>query len=128
MKQLTHFQNLVYILGGIILLLGLLLWLPRIEAAPYIYCAGALMFASMQLLARYDGRSLTIRRLRHQQIAGALCLVLSGAFMIGNIYNLPYCRRNEWVVVLMIGCIFEVYTAFRIPSEMKKGEQTKRTS
>lgn len=120
MKQLTKLQNFLYRTGGILLLAGLILWIPRIAFAPYIYCIGALLFAAMQMQASYEGKNFTIKRLRRQQIIGALCLVLAGAVMLAGNHDIPYCRRNEWVVVLMIGCLFEIYTAFRIPAEMEK--------
>ena len=45
----------------------------------------------------------TSRRLRRQQIFGALLLVLTGAFMF-------FTRGNEWIVSLTIAAILELYT------------------
>jgi uncharacterized membrane protein HdeD (DUF308 family) len=120
MKQLTPLQNFLYRLGGILLLAGLLLWIPRLQFAPYVYTLGALLFGSMQVCQRYDGRRTTVRRLRRQQILGASLLVFTGVMMIASLFNVRYCTRNEWVVCLLIAAVFEIYTAFRLPAELSK--------
>ena len=58
-------------------------------------------------------KSKTLRRLRIQQIFGALALILTGAFMFTT-------RGNEWIACLTIAAILELYTAFRIPQEEEK--------
>lgn len=120
MKTLTPIQIFIYRLGGILILLGIILWMPRFYFAPYIYCAGAIAFASMQFLQRYEGRSLIIRRLRKQQLLGAFFFLVTGALLIGSTLHLPYLQHNEWAIGLTIAAIFELYTAFRIPVELKK--------
>lgn len=77
----------------------------------------------MQMLARYEGTSIVIRRLRRQQIIGALLLLLSGAAMFANIYGITYLRHNEWLAVLAIAAVLELYTAFRIPQELRKEQR-----
>jgi uncharacterized membrane protein HdeD (DUF308 family) len=115
MKSLSKFQNLIYNLGGVLLLLGAVMPLiqPASSFAPYVFCCGTLMFSSMQLLARYDGEDLVVRRLRRQQILGAVLLVFAGVLMFVT-------HRNEWVVCLTIAAVLQLYTAFRIPSELEK--------
>lgn len=120
MKPLTPFQNILYRLGGILLLVGLVLWIPRLQFAPYIYTAGALLFASMQGGQSYEGHRPVMRRLRRQQILGAALLVFAGVMMIAGLFDVSYCSRNEWVICLVIAAVFEIYTAFRIPAEMSK--------
>lgn len=120
MKNLTPIQNFIYRLGAILIILGIILWMPRLFFAPYIYCVGAIAFASMQFLERYEGRSLVIRRLRKQQLLGAFFFLITGVLLIGSTLHFPYLQHNEWVIGLTIGAIFELYTAFRIPAELKK--------
>lgn len=81
------------------------------------------MFASMQMLASYEGDSIVIRRLRRQQVLGALLLIVSGAMMFGHHYHMTYMRHNEWMVVMLIAAVFELYAAFRIPYELAKEEK-----
>ena len=54
-------------------------------------------------------------RLRRQQMLGAALLVLAGVMML-------IWHRNEWVLCLTIAAVLELYTAFRIPQEMKNEE------
>lgn len=153
MKPLTKLQQLLYILGGVMILIGAAAFVitgfpvgagfetphsnashclgTPFDASPLvssphawwpviIYSVGAILFASMQLLARYEGTSVVLRRLRRQQILGALLLVLSGAAMFANIHGITYLRHNEWLAILAIAAVLELYTAFRIPQELKK--------
>ena len=64
-------------------------------------------------MTRYEGKNLIVRRLRRQQILGAVLLVFAGVLMF-----VP--KHNEWVLCLTVAAILELYTAFRIPSELEK--------
>jgi hypothetical protein len=33
------------------------------------------------------------------------------------------CKHNEWILCLLVGCLCELYTAFRIPQELEKEKQ-----
>lgn len=125
MKKLNKIQTLLFRLGGIAMLVGAVLNPLESKVAPYIYCVGALMFASMQMMESYEGNSFVIRRLRRQQIIGSLLLMLSGVAMFGNAFRIEYMRHNEWLIVMLIAAILELYTAFRIPAELKKEEDKK---
>ena len=106
-------QQATYIIGGILLLLGAILYITKWVWAPYIYIAGSFMFGAMQMLDRYTGTNIILQRLRRQQIVGAIALMLTGILMLAS-------KQNEWLLCLLIGCIFELYTAFRIPQEYEK--------
>lgn len=99
--------------GAILLLLGAMLQITRWELSPVIYTIGAVLFAYVQVMDGYQGQNLIIRRLRRQQILGAVLLVFAGVLMF-------VMKRNEWIVCLTIAAILELYTAFRIPAEMEK--------
>ena len=120
MKQLNPLQNIIFQLGGILVIVGIVLWTPRMAIAPYLFCLGTFMFASMQMLCSYEGSSFIIKCLRRQQVFGALCLVASGIMMIGGTLHWRYMSRNEWILALTIAAVFDLYTAFRIPMELKK--------
>lgn len=124
MKQLTKFQNLLFQLGGILLVAGAILPMVRELAAyaPIVFSAGALLFGSMQLLQRYDGPNIVVRRLRRQQILGAFFLMFAAALMVMKQYHvgpIPI-RGDEWKVALIVAAILELYAAFRIPAELEK--------
>jgi hypothetical protein len=110
MKQI---QKYIYIVGGILLVIGAALYVTRWVVAPYIYVVGSFMFGAMQMADRYEGSNFVIRRLRRQQVLGALMLMLTGIAMF-------VCKYNEWIVCLLIACLLELYTAFRLPQELEK--------
>ena len=103
----------IYIMGGVLLVIGAALYVTHWTWAPYIYIAGSFMFGAMQMLDRYTGKNLILRRLRRQQLLGAIALMLTGILMLT-------CKHNEWILCLLVGCLTELYTAFRIPAEMEK--------
>lgn len=100
--------------GAILLLIGAVLQVNQLIVAPYVYTVGALLFGYVQIVGgRYEGANLVIRRLRRLQIFGAVMLVITGVIMFTW-------HHNEWVIAMTIAAIFELYTAFRIPIELKK--------
>ena len=108
-------QQAIYILGGILLVAGAALYITRWAWVPYMYITGSFMFAAMQMLDRYTGKNLVLRRLRRQQLLGAIALMLAGVLML-------VCEHNEWILCMLVGCLVELYTAFRIPQEYEKEE------
>lgn len=99
--------------GAVLILIGAGSYITGWLLSPYLYTVGAVLFAIAQLISRYEGNNLVIRRLRRQQIFGALLLLVTSVCM----FTL---HRNEWIVCLTIAAILELYTAFRIPAEMEK--------
>lgn len=100
--------------GAGLLLLGAVLQITRWDFAPFMYTVGAVMFGYVQVMGnRYDGKNFIVKRLRRQQIFGAIALVFAGVLMFTM-------NRNEWIVCLSIAAILELYTAFRIPQKLDK--------
>ena len=108
-------QQAIYILGGILLVAGAALYITGWAWVPYMYITGSFMFAAMQMLDRYTGKNLVLRRLRRQQLLGAIALMLAGVLMLA-------CKHNEWILCMLVGCLVELHTAFRIPQEYEKEE------
>ena len=105
--------TVVQVVGAVLLLAGAMLQITRWELSPYLYTLGAVMFAYVQVMSRYDGKNLIVKRLRRQQILGAVLLVFAGVLMFVT-------RHNEWVLCLTVAAVFQLYTAFRIPAELEK--------
>lgn len=103
--------TILYIIGAITLLVGAIMKMPAPEYAPYVYTAGATLFAIMQFVCRYKGGGVVLRRLVLQQQFGGICLVGAGVLMFTHVHN-------EWIVAMFIGAVLELYTAFRIPREL----------
>ena len=110
MKQLVP---ALFVVGAIMALTGAAVFITGWIYAPYIYTIGAGLFALAQVNTPVKGKGKTLKRLRVQQIFGALALILTGAFMFTT-------RGNEWIASLTIAAILELYTAFRIPQEEEK--------
>lgn len=113
MKKITKLDNALALVGAVLIFIGLILQFIKFEFAPYFYLVGAFLFASIQVKYGYDGKNIVIRRLRRQQLIGAMLLVMTGVLMI-------LWHRNEWVLCLSISAVLELYTAFRIPQEEEK--------
>ena len=99
--------------GAVLTLVGAALQITRWELSPYIYIVGAVLFAYTQVMDGYDVKNLIVRRLRRQQILGAVLLVFAGVLMFVT-------HNNEWILCLTVAAILELYTAYRIPSELQK--------
>jgi hypothetical protein len=133
MQPLNKYQTVIYLLGALLMVIGagasLLAW----TLAPYVYAVGAVGFASMQMLQRYDGPSFVIRRLRRLMLLSDVLFLLAAVLMFASCYrllpidHLAYVQYvyNKWVVVLLIAAILQLYTTHRISSELEK--ETKKS-
>lgn len=110
MKQL---MQAFLVVGAVMVLTGAAVYVTGWALSPYVYTIGAGLFALAQINMPTRVQNMAIRRLRRQQIFGALILVLTGAFMF-------FTHGNEWIVSLTIAAILELYTSIRIPQEEEK--------
>ena len=133
MRELSKLQSAIFIVGGILMVLGagchVFLLFPLPSAC--VFLVGAVMFALMQIAQRYDGNDITIRRLRHIQLIADFLFVASGFLMIDSQLKLllplftdytTYLQYvfNKWVVTLLIAAVLEVYTIHRLSNELNK--------
>ena len=110
---MSKFYQLIQGVGAPLLLVGAMLQITESEFSPFIYTLGAVLFAYAQVMCRYEGKNLIIRRLRRQQILASVLFVFTGVLMFVT-------KHNEWILCLTIAAVLELYTAFRIPSELEK--------
>ena len=94
MKRLNKIQNIVFITGAVLLLIGAATFFTGWLYAFYLYTVGACAFAAMQLRAGYEGDNFVIRRLRGQQVIGALLLVCTAFFMAMRIFDFGFAQRT----------------------------------
>lgn len=138
MKQLSKIQSIIFLAGGALMVIGV--GCCVLQAAPLVMCwvflLGAVMFATMQLLQVYEGRELTVRRLKKTQNLSDILFIVSGIILADTVYanaGHSFFRGfftnqetyitflyNKWVVLLLIAAILEVYTAHRIDHELSK--------
>ena len=142
MKQLTKFQSVVFLVGGVLMVAGAgcfaFMWLQEVMC--WLFLLGATLFAIMQMMQTYEGKELTIRRLKSIQCLADILFVLAGILMVDHVHQflLPLFNDakgagyitcltyvyNKWVVVLLIAAILEVYTTHRLASELNKIKNT----
>lgn len=97
-------------LGAFALLAGAVAMITKWVFAPYLYCVGALLFVAMQMADRYEGKDIVVKRLRRQQLFGAVMLLVTGVLMFAE-------QHNGWIATLTIAALLELYTAFRMPDK-----------
>ena len=96
--------------------------------APYLFAVGALAFVAMQFQQSYEGDNFTISRLRRIMLMSDVLLIVTAALMFadfGNPFGLDHLTwvnyiHNNWVVVLLIAAIIQLYTVYRISSELER--------
>ena len=133
MKQLSKIQTIVFLVGGILMVIGAGSYVFMFQRAvmSIVFLVGALCFALMQLEQRYDGQNVVIIRLRRIQLIADVLFILSGILMIDSHYMLlkplfssytDYIQYvyNKWIMTLLIAAILEIYTVHRLSSELEK--------
>ena len=128
MRQLSKLQTAIFAVGAVLMVVGAVatLFWPRV--APFIFAPGAMAYVSMQMLQSYDGRNFVIRRLRRIMLVSDVLLLLTAVLMFagnGNPLGMDWMSylfmvRNNWVVVLLIAAVLQLYTTFRISAELEK--------
>lgn len=126
MKKLTRLQSIIFLLGGIMLVAGAVLYMfePMI-LAPAVFAAGALFYVVMQWMQTYEGNNITLIRLRKIQLLSGVFIMLSAVLMISNrwVYDIFTLFKidiyNSWIIFLFIGVILQLYTILRIDNELK---------
>lgn len=128
MKQLSKIQQVIYLIGATLMAAGAGMSVLGWAVAPYLYCVGALCFASMQMLQRYEGTNFTIKRLRRIMLTSDVLFMLAGVLMLTNGQNvlgldhITYIEYvyNKWIIVLLIAAILQLYSLHRLEKELAK--------
>ena len=128
MKQLSNIETWVMLAGGLLMVVGSGASLLLQAWAPYVFAPGALMFVAMQMRQRYEGDNFTIRRLRRMMLLGDGLFLIAALLMFANQSNffqlnyLSYIKyvHNNWIVVLLVAAILQLYTSHRIANELEK--------
>lgn len=128
MRQLTKVQTIIFVVGGLLMVAGAFMALFRMAEAVWVFAPGVVMFVCMQMLQRYDGENINIRRLRRIVLLSDVLLLLSALLMYasnGNPLKLDWMTYvqyigNNWVVALLIAALLQLFTSFRIGKELEK--------
>lgn len=137
MKQLTKMQSIVLLAGSFFMVLGAILYVFGFQTfTPWIFAAGAVAFVAMQARQTYEGRNFMIKRLMRIKTVGEIFFLLAALLMIENSYHfvLPLFLNmsengyyqyliyihNNWVLLLLVAAIIQLYTTHRITNELGK--------
>lgn len=140
MKQLNKIESILFIIGGLLMVIGAGLYAFFIvqQYACWAMLVGAILFAGMQIRQKYLGTSFTIKRLCRFMMIANIGFVLAGIFMVEDSYHFiaPLFTKtiggytsymnifyHNWVVILLISAFIEVYTTHRISHELAKEQQ-----
>ena len=128
MKQLSNIETAILLIGGLLMVVGAGGSMFLQSWAAYIFAPGALLFAAMQMRQSYEGNNFTIRRLRRIQLTSDVLFLLAGLLMLANQSNffginlLLYIKyvHNNWIIVLLVAAILQLYASHRIANELEK--------
>ena len=128
MRQLSKTETILLLLGGLLMVIGSGASLFLQSWAPYIFAPGALLFAAIQMRQTYEGSNITIRRLRRIMLISDIHFLIAALMMFANQANflglnfLVYIKyvHNNWIVVLLVAAILQLYTSHRIANELEK--------
>lgn len=129
MRPLNKLQNIVFIIGAMMMVMGAAANIFHWTGAPWMFAAGALAYIAMQQQQTYEGRNLVIRRLRRIMLLSDVLLLFTALLMfvskmpwLGGLDWLTYVNyvHNNWVVTLLIAAVLQLYTTYRISDELEK--------
>lgn len=140
MKQLNKIQASIFILGGVLMVIGaacfafgFMIYPKMVLYTSWLFLFGTVSFSVMQAMQLYEGPSQVIHRLKRIQTVADIFFVLSGISMVDTVY--AFARNwfsnyetyityfyNKWVVFLLVAALIELYTTHRISHELKKEE------
>ena len=138
MKQLNKIQASIFILGGVLMVIGaacfafgFMIYPKMVLYTSWLFLLGTVSFSVMQAMQLYEGPSQVIHRLKRIQTVADIFFVLSGISMVDTVY--AFARNwfsnyetyityfyNKWVVFLLVAALIELYTTHRISHELKK--------
>ncbi|MBF1055541.1 MAG: hypothetical protein HXL33_04505 [Prevotellaceae bacterium] len=133
MKQLSKLQSIVFLLGGALMVVGVgsfvLLFYQSVSC--WVFLAGAILFATVQLMQTFEGDNITIKRLKRIQDLSDILFIIAGIILVDTVYgffrdffsnyeNYVTYLYNKWVIVLFLATLLELYTVHRIDYELSK--------
>lgn len=139
MKQLSRLQSAIFLLGGVLMVVGAASFafqqkIPRlVQITSWLFLVGTVLFSVIQAMQTYEGSSVVIHRLKRMQNVANIFFVFAGLSMVDTIYsftenwlgNPQLCYTifyGKWIVAMLIAAVLELYTTHRISSELKKEE------
>lgn len=106
-----------------------------VKVMPWIFLIGTIAYIVIQKKQAYDGENFILRRLTAIQTLSGICFIVAALLMVEQYTSILkpmvvddmksyflYVRivHNNWVLLVLIGAILQMYTTHRIASEMEK--------
>lgn len=139
MKQLSKIQSAIFLLGGVLMVVGAgsyafrFIYPKMLLYTCWVFLVGTVLFSVMQAMQLYEGKSFVIHRLKRIQAMADICFVLSGISMVDTQYAFArhwfsnyeafityFISCINWVLLLLIASLLELYTTYRISRELEK--------
>jgi len=99
-------------ISGIVILLSAVLYLFLPSVAPWILAFAVALFSVITVTTPYPGKSIRGKRLFNFQVFSCLLMVVATYLM--------FRQRNEWVLAMVAGAVFQFYASIVIPKELEK--------
>ena len=128
MRPLSRLESWVLLAGGLLMVVGSAACILLQTWGAYVFAVGSLMFVAMQLRQTYDGKLYTVRRLRRMMILSDVLFLVAALMLIANqsnflgldyYYYVQYIHNN-WVIVLLVAAVLQLYSSHRIANELEK--------
>jgi phosphatidylglycerophosphate synthase len=105
-------KSILFKISGVLILLSALLYMFYPAVAPWIMAFSVAVFSAITVSNPYPGKSIRGKRLFNLQILSCLLMIAATYLMFKN--------RSEWVLVMVAGAVFLLYSAFVLPIELDK--------
>jgi hypothetical protein len=105
-------KSILFKISGILILLSALLFMFYPLAASWVMAFSVALFSVITFTSPYSGKSIRGKRLYNFQILSCLLMIAATYLMFKN--------RNEWVLVMVAGGIFLLYSSYVLPKELEK--------
>lgn len=120
MSKGLDFPVIMLVVSGCVMLATLVAWLfvgSEIKGCiGALFAVSAFMMTFAQTKMQSGSNGIVIRRLHRMQVLGGISYIVAGLLMCNQAWHfIYYLRHNEWMVAFAIGCLLQVYSAFRLP-------------
>ncbi len=129
MQQLNRIENIIFVIGSILLVIGSAANIFAKAWAPWVFSFGTIMFVLIQFKQGYEGASHTILRLKNMITLSDILLIATAILMFANqqkglfgMSHITYVQyiHNTWVLTLLVAAILQLYATYRIDYELRK--------
>lgn len=122
MTDKTKLFSTVACIGEVLVIVGAMAWISGTVIANIVFAAGATIFAIGRINEKQAKGSIVLGRLYGQRTFGMVALLLTAVVMNlhEGFYLGVYLRPTAWLIPFVVFVVLEIYTAFRIPAQIKK--------